>query len=153
MGNMSDLDVLVPKPFIHKVAGEELRQQALPIRKLIAVVRFVESNKDLFEKFQLLGKTDDAGGLSFSALLEKDVYTRVYALLRMLLPDQEKLLTDEWCMDHLSNAHIVAIMKTALVQNELNDLFTKAKDLLGPTFLQLLRQNMPKEAPAPTLQN
>lgn len=143
---LSDIDVLMPKPFIHKVAGEELRQQALPIRKLLLVVQFVEKNSDLLNKFQLLGKSEEDGGVALSTILEKDVYTRVNSLIRLLLPGHEDLLTDDWCLDHLSNAHYFAIIKTALVQNQLYELFNKAKDLVGPAMAEVFRQNMARKA-------
>ncbi len=145
----SDIDVLIPKPALYRVAGEELRQQVLSIRKMLAVIQFVEKNADLLDQFKLMGKPTDQGGKSISAILEQDVYTRLNVLIRLLLPGHEKTLTDDWCMEHLSNAHYYAIIKTALVQNQLYELFTRAKDLMGPTMVAAFRQSMAAATAAP----
>lgn len=143
----SDLDALIPKPVIYKMAGTELRQAPLAIHKLLAVVRYVESNYDVLEKFQQLGKPAEEGGLSIPQLLEGDLYPRLNGLLRLLLPGHETLLTDEWCTNFMTNAHYAAILKTALVQNQLYEVFTRARGFVVPALEAALRRKAPMEQP------
>lgn len=137
----NDVMALIPKPSIVKVGGEELRLHVLPIRKVLEISRFVEENVDILEKFGKLGQPKEKGGLSVSEILEQEVYKRLNALLRILFNEQDAAkLTDEWCLEHLSNAHYFAIFKTAIQQNQLEGLFSKAKEFLGERITAALRQ-------------
>ncbi len=131
---MSDIDVVIPAPKLWLIGGEELRQAPLSIRRLLAVVRYVEKNLDLAPRLKDLGKPKEEGGLSFSEMLQGDLYKRVNELMRLLLPGYEAKLTDDWCEEYMTNAYYWGILQTALKQNQLESVFTKAKGFLS-TFL------------------
>jgi hypothetical protein len=134
---LSDVEVLIPAPAIYRIAGEDFRLAPLPVKRLLAVVRFVQTNlKDLDQCQAALVEGGD-----LPALLEGGVYKRLNELLRLLFwNDRPERLTDEWCGDHLSNAHYKAFIVTALRQNELYELFLRAKDFMTISVGRVLRQ-------------
>ena len=137
---LSEIDVLIPRPVLYKMAGEELRQVVLPGRKVLAVIRFVEENIDVLTKFQSMGKSKEEGGMKLSEILETQVVLKLNELSRLLLPESAKVMTDEWCLEHLGPAHYVAFVKTALVQNQLWDVFTRVKGFVSASMEASLRQ-------------
>lgn len=138
-----DVNALIPKPTMLRVGGEELRLQALPIKRLLIVVRYIESNVDVLDSLQKIGKKKEEGGASVSELLEGEVYKRINGFIRLLFSKEDAAkLTDEWCSEHLSNAHYVAIIETVIKQNRLDGLFQKAKEMIGGNVAAALRQTM-----------
>ena len=148
--NGNDVNVLIPPPHVFRVGGYELRLQALPVKRLLAVVQYVQDNADLLDK---LGGLDKPGEkFNVAEFLEGDVYRRLNGMIRLLFdkPTAE-LMTDEWCLEHLSNAHYWAIFQKALQQNQLEGLFRKAEEFLGQRFSAFLRQqgDQAKKDPSP----
>jgi hypothetical protein len=137
---MQDLETLVPKPVIHRIAGQEIRQAPIPMKRLLEVIRYVEGNTDLLGTLDKIGKPADQGGVSISQFFEGDLCKRINALVRLLLPGHEQTLTDEWCLEHLSMAHYVAFVRVGLVQNQLYEVFTRAKGLIMRNMDEALRQ-------------
>lgn len=131
-----DEDVLIPVPVVFKLGAHEIRVTPLPVKRLKELIRAVEANKDVFDK---LGKILEVGVGDF---LEQEVYHRANALLRLVVSpkDAHAFLTDEWCDEHLTNAHYRAIFMTVLKQNELHGVFLKAKEFLGANIDGTLRQ-------------
>lgn len=137
-----EVAALVPQPVVFRVAGEELRLAPLPVRRLLQVIQYVEKNYDLLEKAKTIGQPEAEGGQSISKFLEAEVYGRLNGLLRLLFGEagNSKLLTDDWCAEHLSNAHYRAFIVTAMKQNQLDALFNQAKAFLGGHVAEALRQ-------------
>ena len=131
-----DLDVIVPTPKTFKVGGEEIRVQPLPVKRLIAVVKFVEQNAGLLNNVEEMLR----GGISTA--LETEVYPRLNRLLRLVVTPVEAhmFLTDDWCAEHMSNSHYRAVLMTVIKQNELETVFLKAKAFLGVHMTGALRQ-------------
>ncbi len=138
-GNGNDVNVLIPPPYVFRVGGEELRLQALPVKRLLGVVQYIQGNVDLLDKMQSL---DEPGALNNVAeLLNEQVYKRMSGLIRLLFDKTTAdKMTDEWCMEHLSNAHYAAILKKAIEQNQLDWLFQRAKEYLGHNSEMVLRR-------------
>lgn len=139
---LSEIDVLVPQPKLWRVADVELRQVPLKNRQVLKVIQFVEKNYGVLDKFRGLGKPEEEGGKLLSTVVQEDVFTTLNALVRLLFPSQEAQFTDDWCLDFLTPAHYVAFIKTALIQNQLYEVFTKAKELMGQKMAAHLRQSM-----------
>ena len=139
--NGNDVNVLIPPPHIFRVGGEELRLQALPVKRLLAVVQYVQDNVDLLDKLSALDKPGEGAKFNVAEFLEADVYRRMNGLIRLLFDKATaEKMTDEWCLEHLSNAHYWAIIQKALQQNQLEGLFRKAGEFLGQRFSAFLRQ-------------
>ena len=132
-----DEAVLVPEPKIFKVGGKEIRVAPLPVKRLLGVMKFVENNKDLVEKINGIME------VGISGFMEQEVYRRLNELIRMVVSPKEahEFMTDEWCLDYMTNAHYRAIVMTVLQQNELYDVFLKAKAFLGGHIQEALRQS------------
>ena len=132
-----DEDVLIPDPILFKVGGEELRLAPLPVKRLTGILRFVETHVKTLEKLNLEDATQDG----LAGFMEAEVFARLNELLRLLFVTEreQKLLTDDWCADHLSLAHYRAIVMAALKQNELHGLFLRAKGFLGQRMEAALR--------------
>ncbi len=139
---MSELDVLIPDPKIYRVGAEELRVAPLPVKQVLRVAKFVQANFKDIEKFKL-----DSENLDVASLLEGEVYTRLNALLRLIIPTSEKVLTDEWCSDHLTNAHYRAIIVCAMKQNEVMELFQKARGFFATGMAQALARQTGRGQP------
>lgn len=146
----TDLDALMPKPFILKAGGEEFRIAPIPVKKLMEAVRYVESNYDILDKAQALGFPENEGGVTLASFIGKEVYARLNGLIRIILSkeDAEKL-TDEWCENNLSNAHYRAFLVKAIEVNHLDGIFHKAKEILGASMEASLRRMMQKEPATP----
>lgn len=131
-----DLAVLVPAPKVFKVGGEEIRVQPLPVKRLIAVIKFVEQNADL------LSRAEEVLKAGVSTALETEVYPRLNKMIRLVVTpvDRHEFLTDEWCAEHMSNSHYRAVLMTVIRQNELEAVFSKAKAFLGVHMDGALRQ-------------
>jgi len=129
-------DALIPKPEIFRLGGEELSLAPLPIKRLVEIVRYVEDN---FKELQTIDLTKAMEG-GVAAMMEGTVYVKMNALVRLLFPDKAEKLTDEWCSDHMTNAHYRAIFITMLRQNQLYELFQMAKGLVIQKVGESLRQ-------------
>lgn len=144
----SELEALIPAPHIHRISDREMRQAPLKIKQLLAVVKYVETHYKVFDKFRMLGKPKEEGGVSVSELLEGDVYLRLNELMRLLLPAHAAELTDDWCFEHLTNAHYWAFLKVALVQNKLNDVFTRAQGMIEQNWERAMRLTETEKLPS-----
>lgn len=134
---LDELSVLIPEPRIFKFAdGKEIRVQALPSGRVLKIIRFVVSNKDLLDKLQGSAFDDPA------VFIEGEIYKRINALVRLVVTpaDKHEFMTDEWCLDHMTHAHYRAIMNTVLEQNEMKTVFQKAKSFVGAFVVNALRQ-------------
>lgn len=142
----SDIDVLLAPPHIFKVAGEELRMQALPIKRLLQVVKYVQDNADLLDKLsEFVDEKNQQEGkkLDIIGFLDSEIYRRLNGLVRLLFDKATaEKLTDEWCGEHLSNAHYAGFIRKAIEQNELDWLFQKARELMGAQMGGLLRTKL-----------
>ena len=139
-------DIIVPPPAIFRISDKELRLAPLPAKRLLEVVRYVETTKDLPDVLAAAFKADGEGKRKALAdLLQTDVLPRLNGLLRLLFWQQEKELTDDWCFDHLSLAHYVTFCRMALVQNQLHDVFQVAKGVAGQFIMATLRSRMPQK--------
>ena len=144
--NGSDVGVLIPEPHIFKVGGEELRLQVLPIKRLLGVIQYIQGNADLIDKAAGIFAPEEGEGITVVGFLEGEVYRRLNGLLRLLFDKATAAkLTDEWCLDHLSNAHYAAIITKAIQQNQLEGLFLRAKEYLGSKLGAYLRQAISQE--------
>ena len=149
----ADIDALLKDVALFRIGGHEFRLQPLPIKKLLAVIKYLEANVDLLDKAKAIGGDPAAGGVSVSGFLDAEVYRRLNALLRLLFTqEQAEKLTDDWCAEHLSNAHYRAFVEAALKQNQLDGLFRWAQALMGTAAkaaAEALRQKLERPA-APT---
>lgn len=137
-GIAGDVGVLLPPPHVLKVGGEELRLQALPVKRLLAVVQYIQDNADLLDK---MGTVFDGDKVNLVGFLEGEVYKRLNGLLRLLYDKATaEKMTDEWCGEHLSNAHYAVILRAAMKQNQLEWFFQKAGEFLGAQFGDFLRK-------------
>lgn len=147
--NTSDVGILLPQPFVLRVGGEELRMQALPVKRLLGVVQYIQNNKDLLDKLQaMLGEAgaEDAKSFDIVGFLDGEVYRRLNGLVRLLYDKATaEKMTDEWCGEHMSNAHYAVILKNAIRQNQLDTLFQMAKEFMGRKFGEFLRQRMEQQ--------
>lgn len=135
-----DVGILLPSPFVLRIAGEELRLQALPVKRLLAAVQYVQDNSDLLDKLGSLDQAD-GGGMKLVPFLEGEVYRRLNGLLRLLFDKATaEKMTDDWCAEHLSNAHYMVIFKKVIEQNQLAWLFQRAGEYLGRKLEAALRQ-------------
>ena len=144
--SQDDLAVLVPAPAIFRVGGQEIRIAPLPVKRLVGLIKFVEQNKDLLDKL------NDVLQVGIVTTLETEFYPRVNALLRLVVSPASghAFLTDEWCSDNLTNAHYRAMFMTVLRQNELEQVFLKAKAFLGIYVENALRQAQMQKLEAET---
>jgi len=146
MGEKNDVNVLLPQPCVFRVGGEELRLQALPVKKLLGVVQYVQDNADLLDKLSDIGDSKDGKKVDVVGFLTTEVCGRANGLLRLLFDKATTdKLTDEWCADHLSTAHYVAIVRKAIEQNQLDGLFRWAGGFLGQRMETVLRRGVNQE--------
>ncbi len=144
MTSTPDEDVLIPAPAIFRLGDKEIRIVPLPTRRVKELIRAVEKNKDVFDKLPQIME------IGVGDFLSQEVYVRVNSLLRMVVSPAtaHEFLTDEWCDDNMTHAHYRAIFMTVLKQNELYDVFLKAKGFVGSHMGTAFRQVMSKmEAP------
>ena len=138
----ADIKALIPQPHIFKIGGAELRLQALPVRRLLAVVQYVQDNADLMDKLAMIDQpSGEGGGVNVVGFLETEVYRRLNGLTRLLFDKATgELLTDDWCAEHMSNAHYAAIFRVAIQQNQLDWIFQRAGEFLAQKLDAALRQ-------------
>ena len=144
MTSTPDEDVLIPAPAVFKLGGKEIRVVPLPVRRVKELIRAVEANKDLLDK---LPKIMEVGVGNF---MDQEVYKRCNEFVRLVVSpaNAHEFLTDEWCEEHLTNAHYRAIFMTVLKQNELYGFFLKAKAFMAANMDGALRQAISKVEPA-----